>query len=68
MLTGVYPDACPDRRYSIKETAGLLGIHRNTLRRYTDAGEIVPVFHVAGARPFYLGSAINSFWKATITQ
>ena len=67
MLTGVYPDARPDRRYSIKETAAILGIHRNTLRKYTEAGEIVPLFHTAGTRQFYLGSAINEFWRSTIT-
>lgn len=68
MLTGVYPNADPDRRYTISETAKMLGIHRNTLRSYTKSQCIRPVQHFVGAKVYYLGAEINSFWRKEITQ
>ena len=67
MLSGKYPDADPKRRYTVKETSALLGMHRNTLRKYTEAGCLTPVLHVAGRRVYYLGADINAFWNKTIT-
>ncbi len=51
-------------RYSVTETAGILGIHRNTLRRYTDRGLIRCGFRRGTGRKFYLGSEIRRFWSA----
>lgn len=67
MLTGVYPNAEPERRYTIEETAKMLGIHRNTLRGYTESHYIRPVQHFVGARVYYMGAEINAFWKKEIT-
>lgn len=68
MLTGIYPDAVPGRRYSIGNTAKLLGIHRNTLRKYTEAQEIHAIQHSVGRRLFYTGREINEFWSRTTTK
>ncbi len=62
MLTGIYPNADRDRRYNIKEAAYLLGINRNTLRRYLKDGHIKGLF-VKPNHTFFLGSEINRFWK-----
>ncbi|MBQ0054281.1 MAG: helix-turn-helix domain-containing protein [Bacteroidales bacterium] len=67
MLTGIFPNAVKGRRYSIKETAELLGIHRNTLRKYTDAQLIHATQHIAGRQLSYDGMEINRFWKQTAT-
>ena len=35
-MTNCEPDCKPTSRYSANEAAALLGIHRNSLRKYTD--------------------------------
>ena len=54
----------PAGRYSISETCKLLGIHRNTLRRYTDAGEIRCVVRKSTWKKYYTGLEILRFWNA----
>ena len=50
-------------RYSIAETSKLLGIHRNTLLRWTKAGIGV---RRGTMRKFYLGREIKRFWRAEL--
>ena len=50
-------------RYTVTETCNLLGIHRNTLRRYTRSGRIKLGVRKSTARKFYLGSDILNFWN-----
>ena len=40
MVTSIEPKVAPTGRYTVKQTCECLGIHRNTLRRYTDEGHI----------------------------
>lgn len=40
MVTAIEPQVAPTGRYSVGETCKHLGIHRNTLRKYTDEGHI----------------------------
>lgn len=65
MMTALEPQAVPAGRYNIKQASALLDIHRNTLRRYTDSGEIKCGFHKNG-RKFYLGREIIRFWREQI--
>ena len=58
------PSVRPAGRYSVGETAALLGIHRNTLRRYTDAGSIRCSFGKHTLRKYYTGVEILRFWNA----
>lgn len=60
------PKVCANGRYSIDETCSLLGLHRNTLRRYTAKGQIRFGIRRVNARKFYLGSEILRFWRAQI--
>ena len=64
-MVSIRPNANPAGRYSVNETCELLGIHRNTLRRYTDAGEIRCDFR-STFRKFYTGLEIVRFWNAVM--
>ncbi|MBR6499136.1 MAG: helix-turn-helix domain-containing protein [Clostridia bacterium] len=65
-MTGQLPTVDSTRRYSIGETCALLGIHRNTLRRYTHDGKIKAGMHKTTYRTFYTGLSILKFWNSTI--
>lgn len=56
------PDVKKNARYNVKETAKLLGIHRNTLQNHTDKGHITAHIHKATGRKFYTGEEIVRFW------
>ena len=55
-----------DRRYSIRETCGILGLSNKTLRKYTKAGEITAILHKPSGQLFYLGSEIDRFFRCTV--
>lgn len=63
-MTTEEPKVTPTGRYSSNEAAKALGIHRNTLRSYTDKGYIRCKFRRNTYRPFYMGSEILRFWRA----
>lgn len=60
------PNVFANSRYSVTETCKILGIHRNTLRRYTEKGKIKLGVRKSTARKFYLGSDILNFWSKQI--
>lgn len=60
------PNVKPVNRYTIDETCELLGLHRNTLRRYTEQGKIKCGVRRCPMKKFYLGSEILRFWKAQL--
>lgn len=64
MITPIEPQVRQTGRYPAGEAAQLLGIHRNTLKKYTDAGAIKCGFRRESGRKFYAGSEILRFWKA----
>lgn len=49
-------------RYTISQTCVLLGIHRNSLRKYTNLGLITQGLRKSTAAGFYKGSDILKFW------
>ena len=59
------PNIPNDGRYSIAETCEHLGVHRNSLRNYTDSGLIKCGFRRVNMKKFYTGSEIKRFWKST---
>lgn len=59
------PKVTETGRYNVTETCTLLGIHRNTLRRYTEQGHIKCGMRRTG-RKFYPGREILKFWRATL--
>jgi len=58
------PKVVMSSHYNIEETCKFLGIHRHTLRHYTNRGMIRCGYHRANARKFYLGSEILRFWRS----
>ena len=51
-------------RYSVGETCKLLGICRNTLLSWTNAGKIRCGSRRANMRKFYEGREIKRIWRA----
>ena len=66
MITAIEPNVSAAGRYSVTETSAVLGIHRNSLRKYTEQGLIKCGFRRTTARKFYLGSEILRFWRAQL--
>lgn len=66
MVTAIEPKVAPTGRYTVKQTCECLGIHRNTLRRYTDEGHIKCSFRRETARKIYLGKEILRFWNSQL--
>lgn len=56
------PDIKPTSRYTVTETCRILGIHRNSLRKYTEMGIIKVGIRMSTSKKFYLGSEILKFW------
>lgn len=51
------PNVDPQRRYNIKEFCEQLGVCRDTIRKYTKNGVIVPIV-ITCREIYYLGSEI----------
>lgn len=67
MLTCTEPAVALDGKYPIGKAADLLGIHRNTLRRYVDKGLIrTGNFRHGRRQRFLYGREILRFWKARL--
>ena len=64
MMNSSQPDVRMDGRYSVNETASLLGISRRTLQRYTEGRIIKCGRWKANNRPFYTGREILRVWLA----
>lgn len=65
MITSNEPIVTITGRYTVTQACQILGIHRNTLRDYTEKGLIKCGFRKVGCRKFYEGREIIRFWKAT---
>lgn len=69
MITALEPNVSPTGRYSNMETCRVLGIHRDTLRTYTESKKLIKCgMRKLGNRyvKFYLGSEILRFWKTQV--
>lgn len=51
-------------QYHTMQTCRVLGISKDTLRKYRDMGLIRPSFHRGTTRAFYTGAEIMRFWQA----
>ena len=64
-MTQIEPKVSTSGRYPIGQAAQILGVHRNTLRRYNDQGLIKSGSRRIGRMDrFFLGSEILRFWRA----
>lgn len=64
-MTPTKPVCDPDRRYSQKEAAQLLGVERHTIRRWELDGCIRFEIRKAGRVKFTTGRQILKCWAAT---
>ncbi len=62
MITSERPNVSENGRYTISETCKLLGICRDSLRKYTNEGLIRCGFRQCYNHKFYLGRDILIFW------
>ena len=60
------PLVSPRGRYSTKQTCEILGITRETLRRYVMAGKIGRKYFKTTGRPYYSGASILEFWRQSL--
>lgn len=66
MITTIEPKVSEGGRYSVMQASEALGIHRNTLRNYTEQGLIKCGFRRETGRKFYAGREIIRFWRAQL--
>lgn len=67
MITTEVPNVNPRGMYPVGKACDALGIHQNTLRRYTFSGKIKVVSREDGTgRILYTGAEILRFWKSKI--
>jgi predicted site-specific integrase-resolvase len=66
MITSTRPSVALDGRYTVTQTCAALGIHRGTLQRYTERGDIKPVFRRVDGRKVYIGKDIIRLWLSSL--
>lgn len=64
-MTTTLPDIPDAGRYTPKQAAEYLGIHRNTLTNYCNDGKISFGIRKTNGRKFFTGAEIKRVWKAT---
>ena len=65
-MTHIQPQTIPGARYDITQTCALLGIHRNSLRIYTENRDIVAEYHAPTALNLFRGIELPRFWQSTV--
>lgn len=65
-MTAYRPDVVPNARYSVKETAALLGVHPNTVNNYAKHRGLRPSYSKANGWPKFTGAEILRFWQESI--
>lgn len=66
MITCTEPIVSETGRYNVTETCKILGIHRDTLQKYTNSGYIKCGYRKSTCRKFYTGNEIVRFWKSQL--
>ena len=62
-MVATEPNVNPEARYTIGQAMELLGMSRNTVKKYTDSGQLRHVVHKATGKKLYMGQAIALFWR-----
>ena len=64
-MVAIEPKVNKYGRYSLEETAVLLGVHRNTILRYANSGKMSFTVRRGTSRKCFTGAEILRFWRAT---
>jgi predicted site-specific integrase-resolvase len=65
-MTNVEPKVADSGRYTMTETCKALCIHRNTLRRWLQAGKMKVKFRRIDNRKVIEGSEIKKAWRVAL--
>ena len=65
-MTNEEPKVSDAGRYTMTETCKVLGIHRNTLRRWLQAGKIKVTLRRTDNRKVLEGSEIKKVWRIAL--
>lgn len=65
-MTNEEPNVADAGRYTITETCKVLGIHRNTLRRWLQAGKMKVKFRRIDNRKVIDGAEIKRAWRVAL--
>lgn len=60
------PEVKPTSRYSVGETAKLLGLSQRTISRYISAGNMKVQYLKINKRPVISGLEITRIWNSTL--
>lgn len=66
MIRAEEPKVTDNGRYTVMETCEALGIHRNTLRRWLQAGKIKCKFRRIDNRKVFEGREIKKLWRVAL--
>jgi excisionase family DNA binding protein len=65
-MTNEEPNVADAGRYTMTETCKVLGIHRNTLRRWLQAGKMKVKFRRIDNRKVIDGAEIKRAWRVAL--
>ena len=65
-MTNVEPKVADAGRYTMTETCKALGIHRNTLRKWVQAGKMKVKFRRIDNRKVIDGAEIKRAWRVAL--
>lgn len=65
-MTNIEPKVVDAGRYTMTETCKALGIHRNTLRRWVQAGKMKVKFRRIDNRKVIEGAEIKRAWRVAL--
>lgn len=65
-MTNIEPKVADAGRYAMTETCKALGIHRNTLRRWVQAGKMKVKFRRIDNRKVIDGAEIKRAWRVAL--
>ena len=60
------PNIDPHGRYPMTQAAAALGVHRSTLRRWTDQRLVKCSYHRISKRKVYTGAELLRVWRAVL--
>jgi excisionase family DNA binding protein len=65
-MTNIEPKVADAGRYTMTETCKALGIHRNTMRRWVQAGKMKVKFRRIDNRKVIDGAEIKRAWRVAL--
>lgn len=58
----IMPQIADDSKYTVCQASEVLGVHRDTIRRWVNSCLLKPRFSKINGRKFFLGKDLKKFW------